>query len=145
MKNIPPPINPLHTPAYNDGPGPACISQEALYSVLGDAMLNATHHFVPVHMENKPFAINAPLDVEEYANGVVHPITNETLTKYEQLISAPELREIWMRAMCKELGRLAQGYGDTEGTDTIHFMSLDEINKIPGDRTVTYAISASPC
>ena len=58
-----PPINPLHTTAYNDGPGPACISQEALYSVLGDAMLNATHHFVPAHMENKPLAINAPLDI----------------------------------------------------------------------------------
>ena len=84
-------------------------------------------------------AINAPLDVEEYANGVVHPTTNETLTKYEQLISAPELRDIWMRAMCKELGRLAHGYGDTKGTNTIHFMSLDEIKQIPGDRTVTYA------
>ena len=44
-----------------------------------------------------------------------------------------------MKAMCIELGRLAQGYKDTKGTDTIHFMTLVEIKKIPGDSTVTYA------
>ena len=41
--------------------------------------------------------------------------------------------------MCKELGRLAQGYGDTKGTNTIRFMNLEEIKKIPRDRVVTYA------
>ena len=95
---------PANNTTFNTGPGPACISQEALYSVLSDAMLNATHHFVPEHMEEKQFAINAPLDIEQYANGVVHPTTKETLTKYEQLIDAPELREVWMKAMCVELG-----------------------------------------
>ena len=34
------------------------------------------------------------------------------------------------KAMCKELGRLAQGYGEVGCTDTIHFMSLDKIAKI---------------
>ena len=38
-----------------------------------------------------------------------------------------------------ELGRLANGYEDTKGTNTFKFMSLDEIHNIPGDRTVTYA------
>ena len=90
-------------------------------------------------MEEKPFAVDTPVDIEEYANGVVHPTTQKTLTKYEQLIDAPELREVWMKAMCVELGRLAQGYGTTKGTDTIHFMTLEEIQRIPGDRTVTYA------
>eukprot|EP00804_Cyclotella_cryptica_P016149 CCRYP_004247-RA/>CCRYP_004247-RA protein AED:0.38 eAED:0.38 QI:0/0/0/1/1/1/2/0/365 len=41
--------------------------------------------------------------------------------------------------MCKELGRLAQGYEGDPGTDTIHFMTINEIRKIPKDRTVTYA------
>ena len=40
--------------------------------------------------------------------------------------------------MCKELGRLAQGYGDTEGTNTVFFMTHEEIKRIPKDRTVTY-------
>ena len=41
--------------------------------------------------------------------------------------------------MCVELGRLAQGYKDTKGTETVKFMSWKEINQIPADRTVTYA------
>jgi hypothetical protein len=41
--------------------------------------------------------------------------------------------------MCKELGRLAQVYGETHGTDTVFFMTPDEITNIPHDRTVTYA------
>ena len=40
--------------------------------------------------------------------------------------------------MCKELGRLAQGYGETEGTNTVFFMTHEEIKRIPKDRTVTY-------
>ena len=38
-----------------------------------------------------------------------------------------------------KLGRLAQGYGDIKGTDTIKFMTLEEIKAIPGNGTVTYA------
>ncbi|KAL7524496.1 hypothetical protein ACHAXR_001939, partial [Thalassiosira sp. AJA248-18] len=41
--------------------------------------------------------------------------------------------------MCKELGRLAQGFEDTEGTDTVRFLTHEEIRDIPPDRTVTYA------
>ena len=73
------------------------------------------------------------------ANGVVHPITKETITNYKKLISDPILRDIWMRAMAKELGRLAQGYGDVEGTNTVQFLSHDEIAKIPRGKVVTYA------
>ena len=41
--------------------------------------------------------------------------------------------------MCIELGRIAQGYKDTLGTNTVKFMNLDEIANIPSDPTVTYA------
>ena len=41
--------------------------------------------------------------------------------------------------MCVELGRLAQGYQDIPGTNTIKFMTHEEIKNIPTDRTVTYA------
>ena len=50
-----------------------------------------------------------------------------------------------MRGMCKELGRLSQGYGKkddehyTKGTNTFLLMDLDEIKQIPRDRVVTYA------
>ena len=79
------------------------------------------------------------MNINKVANDVVHPTTKETITKYQKLIDEPLLRDVWMRAMWKELGRLAQGYKDTKGTDTIKFMSLDKISRIPRERTVTYA------
>ena len=41
--------------------------------------------------------------------------------------------------MCVELGRLAQGDQDIPVTNTIKFMTHEEIKNIPMDRTVTYA------
>ena len=78
-------------------------------------------------------------NIEEVANGVVHPITNKTITKYHKLIDEPLLRKLWMKAMCVELGQISQGYKDAKGTETVQFMTWEEINQIPADRTVTYA------
>ena len=86
-----------------------------------------------------------PSRLEEVANGVVHPVTNETITKYKKLVNNPLLRYDWMKGMCKELGRLAQGCGKevaddyVKGTNTVLFMDLDEIKMIPKDQVVIYA------
>ena len=81
----------------------------------------------------KPPPIQPTFYIEEVANGVVHPITNRTITKYHKLIDEPLLREVWMKAMCVELSRLAQEYKNTKVTETIIFMTLDEINQTPAD------------
>ena len=42
--------------------------------------------------------------------------------------------------MCKELGRLSQGYkGHTEGTKTLFLIDQNAIQRIPTDQTATYA------
>ena len=41
--------------------------------------------------------------------------------------------------MCVVLGRLIQGYQDATGTNTIKFMTLEEIREIPMDCTIIYA------
>ena len=52
---------------------------------------------------------------------------------------------MWLKAMCKELGRLTQGCGGkelryhTKGTNTIYFLDHKGISKIPHDRVVTHA------
>lgn len=56
-----------------------------------------------------------------------------------KLIEELLLHEVWMKAMCVELGRLSQGYTDIEGTNTIEFLTLEEIAAIPVDRTIMYA------
>ena len=43
------------------------------------------------------------------------------------------------KEMSKEIGRLAQGYEDVQGFNTIQSMERDQIKHIPNDRTVTYA------
>ena len=51
-----------------------------------------------------------------------------------------------MKGMCKELGRSAQGYGETgagdyvKGTNTVLFMDLEKIKTISKDQVVTYAM-----
>ena len=79
------------------------------------------------------------IDFEELWNGIVHPVTSETITKYQKLIDDPLSQDEWSEAMCKELGRLAQGYIDITGTNTIRFLTHEEIRCIPRDRTVKYA------
>ena len=59
--------------------GPACISQTALYSYLSNVLLDDASHFVPRKLMGQPPLIQTVLDIEEVANGVVHPITNRTI------------------------------------------------------------------
>ena len=64
----------------------------ALNQFMGNAFLE----------ELKRTVINAtPTALKEVANGVVHPVTKETITKYKKLIEDPLLRETWSKAMCK--------------------------------------------
>ena len=85
------------------------------------------------------YKINGDLDeIEHVANGVIHPVTKETITEYQKLVDDPLLQKVWSEAMAKELGILAQGYGDVKGTDTVQFLDHDGIRRIPKDRTITY-------
>jgi hypothetical protein len=60
------------------------------------------------------------------------PVTKETITHYRELIKDPLLKDLWTKAMSKELHQLAQGcHGVTKGTNTIFFLSHAEICLIP--------------
>ena len=58
---------------------------------------------------NEELPTSPQIDIEEYANGVVHPVTKETITKYKTLIEDPLLKDKWKKAMCVELGRWHMG------------------------------------
>jgi len=70
---------------------------------------------------------------------VTHPDTGETITSYKKLLQIPLLRNIWTKAMCKELGNISQGFGTNKGTNTVHFTTHQEIAVITADRIVTFA------
>eukprot|EP00804_Cyclotella_cryptica_P028165 CCRYP_011030-RA/>CCRYP_011030-RA protein AED:0.16 eAED:0.16 QI:0/0/0/1/0.25/0/5/0/1115 len=119
---------------------PCNITHHALYHVVGTHLQSQYHNiFTPTTLHEHQPIFTADTQLEHVCNGVVHPITKETITKYEKLANDPTLQEVCMKAMCKELGRLAQGWEGKSGTDTIFFMTHEEIKQIPKDRTVTYA------
>ncbi len=62
----------------------------------------------------------------------------EFTTQLQKMVNEPLLHKVLMKAMCKDPGRLAEGY-KVKGTETIHFMFLEEIMKIPKYRAVMYA------
>ena len=64
---------------------------------------------------------------KELLAAVLDPHTGE-LMEYRHLIANPAYRPVWKPAYGKEIGRLAQGIpGVVEGTDTIIFITKDEI------------------
>ena len=78
------------------------------------------------------------IDLEEICCGVTHPVTGKVITKYKELINNDLFKNTWEDAMCVELGRLAQGYKNIKGTNTVRFMDKNMIKNIPKDRTITY-------
>ena len=54
---------------------------------------------------------------------VVHLVTKETITSYTKLVDDPLLYNVRSKAVCKELGRLAQRYGETKDANTIKLQS----------------------
>ena len=72
------------------------------------------------HAYDHGLPFNFDIDIEEVCNGVVDPTTQKTLTKYHKVIEVPELHKTWMTAMRIQLGRIAQGYKDTKGTNTVN-------------------------
>ena len=84
---------------------------------------------------------NYEVDIEHFCAPVIHPITGETITKYQKLIKDPHTKDIWSLAFGKEFWNLAQGgeVSCTEGTNSVFVMSHVDIKTIPSNRVVTYA------
>jgi hypothetical protein len=69
----------------------------------------------------------------ESALKAIHPDTGNP-AEYPVLVTSSE-GDLWKEACSEEIGRLAQGYKKTDGTNTIHFISLSDI---PAGRKATY-------
>eukprot|EP00804_Cyclotella_cryptica_P013531 CCRYP_017239-RA/>CCRYP_017239-RA protein AED:0.45 eAED:0.45 QI:0/0/0/1/1/1/2/0/507 len=116
---------------------PHFILQEALHAFACHASATSSSDvFLPKWKQ--PTSIPY---LEHFANPLIHPTTGKSISKYEELINDPILRETWTTAFGKEIGALAQGDNKTGavGTNTIFFMSHKDIQNIPSDRTITYA------
>ncbi len=115
------------------------ISHQALHNIIGLGFTNAPAVTVPRCLSQNQYT-GLMIELEEYCNGMIHPVTKETWTHYRKLIKDPLLKELWIKAMKKELHCVAQLCpGVTKGTNTIFFLWHADICNIPKERTVTYA------
>ena len=85
------------------------------------------------------------VDPQEYCAGVTHPETGKTITSYRKWMQTPALKHVWEEAMCKELGKFSNGWNDTEGMQTVRFLTHEEIAAISSNRTITYARIVVDC
>ena len=67
------------------------------------------------------------------ANAVIYPKTGKS-QEYQHLIKPPE-KPKWSKGMSNGIGRIFQGLGDTQGTNTCFFIHRHEV---PPDAKVTY-------
>jgi hypothetical protein len=120
--------------------GPAKIAAHAHYHVINLGFNNPPSYTIPTKINNSLNRFQHNINIEEVCNGILHPINKEMITKYTKLMEDPDLKGLWVPAMSKELHCLAQGKeGVTFGSNTIFYLTRDEIRGIPKDRTVTYA------
>ena len=98
---------------------------------------NSTKHQPPrvtqQYTTNPSEAIPIELQAQWLANAVIDDTTGAML-EYRHLIQRPEYKDKWEAGMCRELGRLSQGYGSTIGRNTIFFIPC---SKVPAGRKVT--------
>ena len=76
---------------------------------------------------------NYDVNIKHLCNGIIHPDTSDTITKYKKLNNDPAMIKIWTTAFGNEYGRMAQGDNKTftKVTNSIFAMSHYEIDNIP--------------
>jgi hypothetical protein len=83
--------------------GPANIAVQALYHVINLAFIAPPTYTIPQNLVDSSDHFWHRIDIKEVSNGVVHPITKETITMYNKLMNEPALKDLWVPAMSKEL------------------------------------------
>ena len=105
------------------------FSSEAVYTVLATA-LEKKDVIIPQRFETNKLTYDVNFDLQEYCAGAIHPKTNETITSYKKLANNPLLQKTWMKAMCKELGNIAQVY-EKRGQTPFVFLRTNKSERSP--------------
>jgi hypothetical protein len=84
---------------------PCQISRQALFHLINIGLKKAPANTIPQTLQRHHKQYTGPISEIEhyYCNGVVPPVTKETITHYRKLIKDPLLKDLWTKAMSKEL------------------------------------------
>jgi hypothetical protein len=69
------------------------------------------------------------INMEHYANPMVHPVMDCTISSYKKLMHDPATAKVWQTAFGKDFGGMVQGCNKTgqKGTNAMFVMAHDEI------------------
>ena len=90
------------------------VQADAVKETLAHAMEAPKHWVSEKFMKDQ--ANPDHIDQQEFYTVVTHPDTGETNTSYKKLMQIPALKHVWDEAMCKGLGKISNGWKDTDGT-----------------------------
>ena len=93
---------------------------------------NVTTNRPPTH--RYPTRWKQQSTLQHTCNAVFDEETGKLL-EYKQLMKHPKYAKVWARSYANELGRLAQGIRDIKGTDTIFFITKQQV---PSHKKVSY-------
>ncbi len=82
------------------------------------------------------------VNMEHYANPMVHPVTGRTISSYKKLMHNPATAEVWQTAFGKDFGGMAQGCNKTgqKGTNAMFVMAHDKVrHALAAKKFFTYA------
>jgi hypothetical protein len=83
---------------------PCQISRQTLFHLINIGLNKALANTIPQTLQRHHKQYTGPIsEIEHYCNSVVHPVTKETITHYRKLIKDPLLKDLWTKAMSKEL------------------------------------------
>ena len=78
------------------------ISQEALADFAATVWGTSPAHFFPQHMRRDEDKLKTAIEMENLCAPVVHPVTGETVSKYQTLAKDPVTKETWTTAWEKK-------------------------------------------
>jgi hypothetical protein len=82
------------------------------------------------------------VNMEHYANPMVHPVMGCTISSYKKLMHDPATAKVWQTAFGKDFGGMAQGCNKTgqKGTNAMFVMARNEIrHALAAKKFFTYA------
>jgi hypothetical protein len=92
------PAPPQHSIRHITSCTPCQISCQALFHLIKIGLNKAPANTIPQTLQRHHKQYTGPIDeIEHYCNGVVHPVTKETITHYRKLIKDPLLKDLWTK------------------------------------------------
>ncbi len=90
----------------------------------------------PSSVRNTDQHPNAHINLEHYANPMVHPVTGKTISSYKKLMNDPATAETWQTAFGKDFGGMAQGDNKAgqKGTNAMFVITHQEISQAYSDK-----------